>query len=378
MVKLKAIQKHNKNINEAREYLNNYKWYDKSSDYISETTNDYNQYGIINNTLKFFNAKNNIISGYNKLVDNHNIIARSINEINGEINYYLSLSNKLNEITNKLNKQKDKMLYLCQNVYKPENYDYCVYLMHEKWKAEEKTNATKTISRGGHSKNERNNSHSTDYESHTTFINGVASTTTSSTFDPVYNSSNKFGSDDDYETVPDEELIEEGQNKLNEINNEIDKQGNYEYNMNLRNLYWDYDHLVNVISSIPEYINKEHERIQFLEKRKNNLLTALTKIDDYIKNENEILNECDISTNNAKISEKELIKDREKKISDNFIPHIMHKIHNVNGYDFSILQWTKKCNEYIQMFEVKDIKSDDISKMKEDEDYDYNDLGYCM
>ena len=86
------------------------------------------QFPMFNRVSKVFNPRTIFIQGYNKMVSTYNELVDVVNSYSNQINELEDIYTALGYLSRKFATPKSKLLYMCENVYRPENYDYCVYL----------------------------------------------------------------------------------------------------------------------------------------------------------------------------------------------------------------------------------------------------------
>lgn len=306
---LKLIPKHNQNIRDANKILKDLSTNLGLLDDI--TTKDCE----IRSVFKIFFSKRYIKITYNKLVERYNDIVGitnlKINEINNNNSIYLAYKKRLKE----LKIQKSKLLLMCQKIKKPDNFDYCVYLSGEK----------------------------NHYES---WLNSY------------------FGK----QAFIEKELIT---NKLQEIENLIKSQNNFDYNMNLLSLYRAYDHLVETTKIMSE--NMEELR-QDISKRKNKIHSlngSIKELKMIIDKECDLLKQFGIDTNKISLKKCERIENvKPHIIDDDMISSMISSCRDVSYLltcsECSLKEWMKTCNKFIKIFNVDFIDQNILPKYKED------------
>ena len=319
--------------------------------------------------------KKHIEIGYNKLVDEYNYIAICANSANYEVAQTNAKIKAYKKRMAELKGEQAKLLEMCQKVYKPDNYDYCIYLWNRRNQLIAQLDATKLINTyelkpERETKTETHSS--TTYTTHTTTgPNGTmitysvpSTTTTTETYETGIRNNKEVLT---VKHIPDEEKRQNARNELPHIEDEISKQGNFEYNLALKRLYNSYDNLTTIIDCLPQIIAEEKQKIKIAKKKlvKFNLLRK--ELGDVIEDEKMLISSnCDISKLSLK-EKNEFYCEPKIKIEDVDIAYYLTEEHFKLAGDYSIKKWRKTVNEQIEAFGVDYIENNDFSKLPNDD-----------
>ena len=365
MITPKIIKNHNKNVKSSLTYYETF--YRNFYEYIP--TYDFSDIkkdsGYIRTLSAIFMPNKKIVNGYNLLANIYNKMINKTNEINFEISTNKAKIKAYTKRIGDLSEQLAKLKQICDSVAKPENYDYCLELDHEKERCKIDLNATIT---------KFDTKHVDEVVAHTTsaYVTGLPYETT----DYIVESVPKTV----YTKYPDTEKREKARKRLDEIENEIKTIPNYEYNLNLERLYSGYG----LLKDAPEYLTKElvnnklkakNEKLSSQNKMLNNFLEDFK---GYINIEKELIEENQINLSKYKLKElSELKTYKTQKIPERYITASIDD--DGFGDEYSLNHWKNVVNEFIDYFGIKNVEKNDMSKVKKDyikrydEDlYDYN------
>ena len=231
MINTKIIKQHNKNIEDISNFLEEYK-----DNYM--ITNSKNDLSYIKSIKSIFSSKKLIVNCYNKLVDIYNKTISKINNINFQTAENKSLIKTCEKIAGEIDEQFLKMKQICDANKKPDNYDDCLKLKAEREKCEKDLTAVIRYS-VPEQKTVESQSHSHVGGTYSN-IGGIFTSTggyeyTSTHYETVTVYETK--------TYPDEETREKARKRIEEIDNEIKEIPNYNHNLQLEDLYVNYENL---------------------------------------------------------------------------------------------------------------------------------------
>ena len=362
MVKTEVIKAHNKNIENAIdiwEKYNGYFSYDMPYIDFKTTKKDF---GYINSISKIFTAKKQIVNGYNLLTKIYNKTIDKINNINYKLNDRFSKMKAFEKRIKNLSEQESKLKLICDSLTKPDNYDYCLKLKREKEQCKTDLDATITKSHIRYVDKEVEHRRGA-------YVAGLPYATTEYTTERVPETV--------HVSYPDTEKRAKAKQRLEEIENEIKTIPNYKYNLNLENLYSQY----NFIKDMPEYLtqnlinDKMKTEIVKLQLSKKNLQSFLKEFDGCVDIEKALVEKSNINlTKNELTQLSELKTYKPYKIPERFITYYIDN--EGFGDENSLNYWKNKVNEFIDTFDIKNVEKNDMSKAKKDYvdhyyDYDY-------
>ena len=345
MFNFKLIKEHNENMNKAYSTISNYKG-EKAA--------------IINGVAKIFNAKKHMIIGYNELVDEHNKMITLLNNLGEKFEKAESIINSLKSSEKKLTEQKEKLFHIRKSVKTPQSYNTCVDLMNKRDEIAQKLGLLPLLN---------------------SYIIGAIWTTIISpwanssnwNYSSSSNSSHWYNNDDDddddyeYKSMLDEKTKKQLEKKLNRIDKKIEQQPDFKLCVNIYCLNQDCNRITGELNFIKRDITDSTSLKDHIKSDKEKVTAKISKIQEFIKNESNILSQCNIDLNNKKLNKLDTAQ-KPQRINENLASFyfFQHKLRSYRLGLNSISDYKKHCNKYIDAFNIKDVEKYDISEVKED------------
>ena len=262
---------------------------------------------------------------------------------------------------------------MCQKVDKPDNFDYCMYLLDRK----------STLIAQLHSKKQV-----VSYEMrHEQEMEEVTHTSTSFlSGGPIYSSSSekvptgtiKHKLEPIVEWIPDDNAKQTAENELQYIESEISKQGNFEYNVSLRRLYNSYDQLTKSINTLSNIIITEKEKVKAKEETVDKFMQTAKQFDEILKEEiKEIVAKYNITKLGLK--KKDTIHTGiNYELEDKEVCYRLEEDYCCvfgRGRNYSLKYWKSVVNEQIEQFGVDYVEMSDLSSEVNDvKNYHFTEL----